>query len=186
MGTPKQLLSHQGRSLIRCIADVAIASVCDPIVVVLGANAEQIYPELTSLPIKVVENMQWTAGMTTSIRSGIQFLNSLAERIEAVVITLCDQPFISAQLIDQLAEMYRNTHKPIVASEYANTIGVPALFDKALFPELTTLTTTEGAKQVIQRHQHQVGRIPFPKGVLDLDTPEDYQKLQVAIATADW
>jgi molybdenum cofactor cytidylyltransferase len=62
MGTPKQLLAYRGCSFIRHIAEVAIASVCQPIAVVLGANAEQIKPEISQLPVQIVENQQWAEG----------------------------------------------------------------------------------------------------------------------------
>lgn len=57
MGTPKQLLPYQGQTLLHHIAEVAIASVCRPIVVVLGAQAERIEPEVSHLTLHVVKNL---------------------------------------------------------------------------------------------------------------------------------
>ncbi len=178
MGAPKQLLYYQGCSLLRHLAEEAIASECQPTVVVLGAYAEQIKPEISQLPVQVVENMQWALGMSASIRAGIKALNGSCQNLEAVVIVLCDQPFVSSQIINQLIESYHSTGKPIIASEYAGTLGVPALFSKSCFSELTTLRGSEGVKQVIKKHVHQVFGIPFPAGAIDIDTPKDYQFLQ--------
>lgn len=178
MGTPKQLLLYQGCSLIRHITEVAIASLCQPIAVVLGANAERIQPELNQLPVQIVENQRWQEGMSSSIQVGLEALLAVNPNLEAVAIALCDQPFVSSQTLNQLVEAYHVTGKPIIACEYAGTIGVPALFSRTLFSELMILKSTEGAKQVIRTHMDEVFTVPFPEGVIDIDTPKDYAQLQ--------
>ncbi|MBE8970505.1 nucleotidyltransferase family protein [Nostocales cyanobacterium LEGE 12452] len=177
MGTPKQLLLYQGRSFLKYITEIAIASVCQPVVVVLGANAEQIHPQIQQLPVKVVKNLDWACGMSTSIKSGIELLNNLPQKIEAVVITLCDQPFVSPKIINQLVYTYYLTNKPIIACEYGDTLGVPALFSQTFFSELATLKETSGAKKVINNNLDEVFSIPFPLGDIDIDTPKDYEQL---------
>ncbi|MDF5721192.1 MAG: nucleotidyltransferase family protein [Rhizonema sp. PD37] len=177
MGKPKQLLLYQGRTLVQYITEVAIASVCEPVLVVLGAYAQQIRPLLNQLPITVVENLHWACGMSTSINSGILLLNSLPQKIEAVVIVLCDQPFLSSQIINQLVNAYYLTKKPIIACQYADTIGVPALFSQVFFSELATLKQSSGAKKVINNNLNQVFSVPFPQGNIDIDTPNDYEQL---------
>jgi molybdenum cofactor cytidylyltransferase len=178
MGTPKQLLTYRGCSLIRHMAEVAIASVCQPIAIVLGANGERIKPEISQLPLQIVENQQWQEGMSSSIQVGLEALLAVNQHLDAVAIALCDQPFVSPQTLNQLVEAYHLTGKPIIASEYAGTFGVPALFSRTLFSELMNLKNTEGAKQLIKRHIHEVFSIPFPDGAIDIDTPKDYEQLK--------
>ena len=177
MGTPKQLLLYQGRSFVRHIAEIAIASVCHPITIVLGAHAQQIKPEVSQLPVQVVENQQWSQGMSSSLRVGIEALNAVSQNLDAVIITLCDQPFVSSKILDQIVEAYYLTGKPIIASEYAGTLGVPALFSRTLFSELRDLKHTEGAKKIIIKHSNEVFSVPFPEGSIDIDTPNDYEQL---------
>ena len=178
MGTPKQLLTYRGCTLIRHMAEVAIASVCQPIAIVLGANGERIKPEISQLPLQIVENQQWQEGMSSSIQVGLEALLAVNQHLDAVAIALCDQPFVSPQTLNQLVEAYHLTGKPIIASEYAGTFGVPALFSRTLFSELMNLKNTEGAKQLIKRHIHEVFSIPFPDGAIDIDTPKDYEQLK--------
>lgn len=178
MGTPKQLLAYQGCTLIRHMAEVAIASVCQPIAIVLGANAERIKPEISQLPLQIVENQQWQEGMSSSIRAGLKALLAMNPNLDAVAIALCDQPFVSPQTLNQLVEAYHLTGKPIIASEYSGTFGVPALFSGTLFAELMNLKSTEGAKKLIKRRIHEVFSIPFPEGAIDIDTPKNYEQLQ--------
>lgn len=179
MGTPKQLLRYQDRSLLRHTIEVAIASVCRPIVVVLGANVQLIRSDISQLSIQIVENLQWTEGMSSSIGVGIQELKTSCPEVEAVIVTLCDQPFISTKIINQLASAYHSTNQPIIACKYAETLGVPALFSDRLFSELITLTGGEGAKQVINKHSQEVFSISFPEGAMDIDTPKEYAELLV-------
>ncbi|HEY9608778.1 nucleotidyltransferase family protein [Allocoleopsis sp.] len=181
MGTPKQLLTYRGCSLIRHITEVAISSVCQPIVVVLGANSERIQPEVSQLPVHIVENQQWEVGMSSSIRVGLQALLAMNPSLEAVAIALCDQPFVSSQTLDRIIEAYRVTGQPIIASEYAGTLGVPALFSHTLFSDLIALKSTEGAKKLIKKHIQQVLTVPFPEGEVDIDTPNDYEQFQTLV-----
>lgn len=181
MGTPKQLLTYRGCSFVRNMAEIALSSVCQPIVVVLGAYAERIKPEISNLPVQIVENQHWNEGMSASIRVGIAALSAVNHNLDAVLITLCDQPFVSSQALDQLVEAYCLTGKQIIASEYAKTFGVPALFSRTLFSELVALKSNEGAKKMIQKHSNQVFSVPFPEGAIDIDTPKDYEDLQTLL-----
>ncbi|NMG10448.1 nucleotidyltransferase family protein [Brasilonema sp. UFV-L1] len=177
MGQPKQLLQFQGRSFLRYSVEVVVASVCNPIIVVLGAYAEKMYQEVSQLPVLVVENPQWRDGMGSSIKVGMTALNAAAQKIEGVVLTLCDQPFISCDVINQLVAAYHSTGQGIIASEYAETLGVPALFSHKFFSDLTSLAAASGAKQVIKKYSHKVFSFPFAAGAIDIDTPQDYERL---------
>ncbi|AFZ16315.1 nucleotidyltransferase family protein [Allocoleopsis franciscana] len=178
MGTPKQLLTYRGCSFVHHIIEVAVASLCQPIAVVLGANVERIKPEISQFPVQIVENQDWEEGMSASIRVGLEALLAVNQNLDAVAIALCDQPFVLSQTLNQLVEAYHLTRKPIIASEYSETFGVPALFSRTMFSELMTLKSNEGAKQLIKRHIHEVYSIPFPGGAIDIDTPNDYEQLQ--------
>jgi molybdenum cofactor cytidylyltransferase len=175
MGTPKQLLPIQGTSLLRHLAKISIASMCDPIAVVLGANAQQIRTEIEDLPLQIVDNPQWRSGMGTSIGSGLAALLEREPALNAVLILVCDQPFVSTALIDRLVLAYRSECHQIVATTYLNTVGVPVLFSDRYFSELLQLNLDTGARQIVQKHLHETHTIAFPQGAIDLDTPDEYQ-----------
>ena len=145
----------------------------------MGAYAQLIKPDISQLSIQIVENLQWNKGICSSIKVGIQEIKTSYPVVEAVIVTLCDQPFISTEIINQLALAYHSTSQPIIACEYAETLGVPALFSDRLFSELMTLTGGEGAKQVIKKHSQEVFSISFPAGATDIDTPKEYAELLV-------
>jgi molybdenum cofactor cytidylyltransferase len=122
--------------------------------------------------------------MASSLRVGVEAVAALAPDAAAVVATLCDQPLVSPQIIDALARRYRESGAPIVASAYAGTLGVPALFDRSLFGQLRSLRGDSGARWIIERSEGSVEAIPFPAGSVDIDTPEDYAVLQSAAASS--
>jgi molybdenum cofactor cytidylyltransferase len=175
MGTPKQLLPIQGASLLRHLAKISIASMCDPIAVVLGANAQQVRPEIEDLPLQIVDNPQWQAGMGTSVSKGLAALLEREPGLDAVLILVCDQPFVSTSTIDRLAIAYQSECHQIVASGYLDTVGVPALFSDRYFAELLNLNSDAGARRIIQQHLLETYTIDFPQGAIDLDTPDEYR-----------
>ena len=175
MGEPKQLLEFDGKSLLQNAAQAASDSVCDPTLIVIGANAGIIQNEVKNLP--VVLNEDWKKGMSSSIKAGLNKLLEINNALKGVVIMVCDQPFLTTKIIDDLVEKYLETDALIVASKYAETLGVPALFDEKLFDELKNLNKKSGAKSLIKKFKDQTVSIDFPAGKFDIDTPEDYSKL---------
>src|SRR6266403_1719996 len=178
MGRPKQLLLYRGQTLIRWVVESALASVCRPIVVVIGAHAELLKKELLHLPVLVADNGEWQKGMSSSIRIGIETLITCGEEMEGAVIMLCDQPFVTAGVVNALVEARRKTGKMIVASAYGEARGVPAFFSRQFFPEITALKANDGARQVIANHPDDVATISFAEGAIDVDTPRDYELLE--------
>jgi molybdenum cofactor cytidylyltransferase len=183
MGTPKQLLTFEGKTLIRNSALAALASLASVSVAILGANQEKILPEIAHLTsndrfLKVVFNPHWEEGMASSVRLGIETLAKEKSRLEAVIFMLCDQPFVKTELINELITTFRQTKSQVVACTYQSGVtGVPALFSKEVFPALLALKGDTGARKVINQFTDKMTTILFPQGDIDLDTPEAYQNL---------
>ncbi len=176
LGAPKQLLSYQGESLLRRAARAALASVCRPVIVVIGAHHERVAGEIADLPLEIVVNGQWASGIAASIRAGMEHLAARAGN-RAVVVMLCDQPRVDARIINDLVAAYRATDAPLVAAKYNATHGVPALFDRRLYRALLTLTGAQGAKNIILASSADLLEVPAPEAAFDVDTPADYERL---------
>jgi molybdenum cofactor cytidylyltransferase len=175
MGRPKQLLKYDCVSLLRRTALAAVESGLDPLVVALGANSSLLVDDIQDLPLQIVVNDRWESGLGSSIRTGVGAIRSV--ELDAVAILLSDQPFVTSALIRRLIEAYLSSDAPIVASRYANTLGVPALFDRMLLPSLAEIPDDGGAKHLIASVGDAVIAVDFPEGAWDLDTPEDYERL---------
>lgn len=176
MGTPKQLLLYKGQSLIRHAATEAITSNTHPIIVVLGANSDRISSELINLPIHITGNSQWQKGMSSSIATGINSLLASVD-FDAFIVALADQPLITAKIYNLLIERYHQNRPKAIASNYNNTLGVPALFDRTLIPELLKLKHQGGAKQLLKQYSDRNFNLDLPEAAIDIDTPADYQNL---------
>ncbi|SRR6266550_4912437 len=178
LGQPKQLIQFRGKTLVRRVVDAASEAGCQPILVVVGSSklVQGISAELKNTGATIIANPSWKCGIGTSIRAGVQHLTKIASGIEAAVLLACDQPFVDRAVLDGLMTLYHETLKPIVAASYAGTLGVPALFDRSLLPELLRLDDSAGAKSTILSNRDQVAEFPFPEGKVDIDTAEDWQR----------
>jgi molybdenum cofactor cytidylyltransferase len=173
-GQPKQLLTFRGETLVRRAVRVASEAQCAPVVAVVGESGNAIREELRETLAAIVENPEWQRGLGTSIGCG---LRQVADSVEAVVLLTCDQPLVDAAVIVELIAVRERTGKPIVASRYADTLGVPALFDRSCFAALLALPAAAGAKALIASRPDDVAIVSFEPGAVDIDTPEDLQRL---------
>jgi molybdenum cofactor cytidylyltransferase len=176
-GQPKQFLEFQGESLVRRAVRAATKACGARVAVVAGDTRALIEAEFRESTAVVVENPAWSRGLGTSIRCGLQYLIASAPELDAVVLLACDQPFVEAEIVAALVAKQAATGKAIVASSYANTLGIPALFDRSCFDALLSLPDDSGAKTLIESRPDEVAQIEFEKGAIDIDTPADLERL---------
>lgn len=177
LGEPKQLLHYKGKILLQHLIDEAKSSSANSIVVVLGANWEAIQVKLQTGNIHIAINNDWKEGMASSIRCGINALQEICPAVDAAILMVCDQPYVTAALLNDLITVHQKTNKAIVTSNYNNTSGPPALFQKNIFSELLQLTGDKGARQIVEAHSKELATVSFPKGNIDIDTAADYDLL---------
>ena len=172
MGQPKQLLDFKGVPLLRHVALTALA--VGPVIVVLGALADSLRFALDGIPVEIVVNEQWEAGMGASIQTGLRLLEGRGD-VTGAILALADQPFVTAEFFARLIAEHVRSGKGIVAASYAGTVGVPAYFSRAAFPHLMALPAGQGCKGVILAQVDDRVLFECPEAELDLDTPEDYR-----------
>jgi molybdenum cofactor cytidylyltransferase len=173
MGRSKQLLSYRGESLVRHAAREALAAGFSPILVVVGARQEAVCRELAGLAVEIVENPQWASGMGSSIAAGMRHL----PECEAVALLLADQPLVTAVHLRALGKLFTEGDAPVAAARYCGTLGVPAIFARALFPALAALEGHAGARSILQDPAYNALALDLPEAAIDIDTPEDYAAL---------
>ncbi len=177
LGWPKQKILYKGKTLLQRSVETAINSGCKPVIVILGAYAKEIQPDIEKEDIIIIPSMEWQEGMASSIRAGIAMLQKTASHISDVIFMVSDQPFADTALLTNLINQKETTGKEIIACSYNNTLGVPVLFNKKFFSELLLLKGQEGAKKLLIKHKESVAAIPFEQGNIDIDTIEDYEAL---------
>ncbi len=178
LGTPKQLLDFGGQPLVRHAAEVALASGCRPVVVVLGSLGSRIALVLDGLPVRIAVNARWGEGMGTSIQTGLAAL--AGDNLDGVILTVGDQPLVTAEHLDALIARQAATGCPVVAAEYAGTVGIPVLFMSPMFGQLRALPPDQGCKSVILANRTSGAFLACPEAEHDIDTPEDLAILDAA------
>jgi len=175
LGSPKQLLDLGGRPLLQHVIDAAAEAGAERIVVVLG-HAEPEIRAAIALPrgAVVVVNPDFATGQASSLRVGI---GTLSPPVNRAVVVLGDQPLVTAQAIQAVAE----APGPLARATYGGMPGHPVAFDRALWPELRAVEGDRGARDVLTAHAREVVAVEMggdPPG--DVDTDEDFQRLTSA------
>jgi molybdenum cofactor cytidylyltransferase len=176
-GQPKQLAIFQGEPLVTRMVAAADDAGCAPIVVVVGADAAQITPALAGLSVSIAMHSNWSNGVGSSIAVGVKHAADISADLDAAILLTCDQPFVNEAALRQLIQLHLENGKPIIASAYADTLGIPALFDRSCFADLLQLQGDSGAKGIILARRHDVVPFNFPDAAIDIDTATDYEKL---------
>lgn len=176
-GAAKQLASFEDKTFLRRATETALESQASQVVVVLGAYFAETSAEIEDLPVIAAHNEIYEKGLSSSVVCGLKTLLAANENLRAVVITLADQPFVTAENIDSLIAAFERAGSPLAAAAYNSTVGVPALFSRELFTELLQIEGDKGAKELIARHRGSAVVVSLPEAAIDIDTPEDFARL---------
>jgi molybdenum cofactor cytidylyltransferase len=176
MGYPKQLIEHEGEALVRRAAATALAAGAQPVLVIVGASAEEVSDELAGLDgVKILYNERWETGLASSLSAGLGALN--ADRlIDGALVMVVDQPLIDAEALRRLMSAFDERHR-IVASAYDEIVGVPVVIGSEYFQALMTLNGDEGAGRWLRARLADVTQIDVASASVDIDTPEDAKRL---------
>lgn len=173
-GRDKQATLIDGQPLLVRAARVLLDAGFQSPIVVLGPQAAQHRALLAGLPLRIIENPSAATGMAGSLHTALKQANAS----DAIVVTVCDQPAVTAAHLAAIVRRWRLGGCSLVASTYTGTQGVPALFATQHYPEIEQLEGDRGAGPLLARHADSLALLPLPGGALDLDTPEDLARYQ--------
>jgi molybdenum cofactor cytidylyltransferase len=209
LGRPKQLLPFRGKTLLMHVISEALAAALRPVVVVTGAFEAEVVASLMGQTevvgplqlqtevvgplqlqtevvgplqrqaVNIVHNPHWETGMASGLIAGLGRALSIQPGLHAIIVAVCDQPFIAAALLRALVDNHGVSGKGLIASGYAGVAGTPVLFDRRYFPELLALSGDGGARSLLKRYPGDVSMVPFPKGEIDIDNEDDFQRLTI-------
>jgi len=170
-GSPKQLLAWRGQPLLRHVILQALAAPLSEIVVVLGAHFQRVAPVVQGMPVTLACNHRWQAGMSSSVALGLRALPTASD---GALFLLADQPEVSPGLIEGMMTAFARTRAPVVVPDVGGRRGNPALFARALFPELMQVQGDQGGRALMQRYRERIHWVAADEGALyDIDRPCD-------------
>ena len=179
MGRNKLFVELGGESLLRRAVKRAIDARLEPVLVVVGHEAERAIAALSSLRCAPVVNDDYARGINSSVRAGIR---AVPPDIDAAVVMLADMPLVSSDMIATVAERYREASAPLVISQYGDVNAPPTLYSRPLFAEFLALEGEGCGKHVVKRHRHEAAIVSWPPDALtDLDVPEEYDRVRAFI-----
>jgi molybdenum cofactor cytidylyltransferase len=173
MKTQKLLLPYGEGTVVESVVRAALDSSVDGVLVVLGADGDEIREKLGAVEVDFVVNENYREGMLSSIQAGF---GALPEKVRAAVLMLGDQPAVTAEANDELIARYRETRKGIVIPTHGGRRGHPVVIDTKYKKEIAGLDPEAGLRRLRLDHPDDVLEVelPFPEILKDIDTPEDY------------
>ena len=178
-GTTKQLLDWRGKPLVTHTVETALAGGLSPVIVVTGADQENVTLAVKGLPVKCVHNPDWEQGQSSSVRTGIESLPP--HQVGGAIFLLADQPYTPPELILQLVKEHTINRISIIYPEVNGKRGNPVLFDRDIFLDLAKLTGDIGGRALFDSYKTRSVNWENDLILRDIDTPEDYEKLSSKI-----
>jgi molybdenum cofactor cytidylyltransferase len=166
------LAEVNGRPMIQWVLDLAAEAELDPIVVVLGDDADEIEQRVAWRSERRVRNPDPGRGLSSSVALGLAELGD-AER---VLVLLGDQPFFSAHNARVITDMPRTAAQPIVVPRYAGVPGNPVLLERDAFPLAASLDGDRGMSQLFTKNADLVRYVDVPGANPDIDTPDELER----------
>ena len=177
MGKPKQLLPFGKTTLLGQVVQTARESALHELIVVLGHCADEIEQAIDLSGTKVVRNIAYSKGQSTSLIKGLETVSPVCD---AALFLLGDQPLVTAAIINRLIDAFETSDAPIVIPYCNGKRGNPVIIARPLFHRLTSLSADTGARALFDEFKESILNVSIPNDaiLIDVDTIDDYEKLK--------
>ena len=173
MKSIKQLEKINDKTLLEITLEKANQLQKNNIFCVLGANAELIKANISSENVRFIFNKNFTCGLSSSIVSAIDFFNKENLFFDGFFILLADQPKIKTNYLQDIIDLFNKNSENIIASNYGNNLGVPAIIPEKFTEELLNIKGDKGAKEFINSNKKIIIVPKSNTNFFDVDTQED-------------
>jgi molybdenum cofactor cytidylyltransferase len=175
LGTNKLLIDLGGETVVQRAVHRALDAGLEPVIVVVGFEADRVAASLQGLDINLVVNRDYLRGMHASLQAG---LGRVPADCEAAVVLLADMPLVTSAMSAALVARFRKGPEPLVLSLYGGVQAPPTLYSRALFPSLEAAGEA-GGRRVARDHRDEAAVMEWPPPLLvDLDRPEDVERIR--------
>ncbi len=168
-GMPKALAEYGGSLLVERAVRTARA-VCDPVLVVLGARAVDVWRTADLDGATVLANRDWETGMASSLRTGLDGVRGWPGRVDAALVTLVDMPGMTPAALAALAALA--APDALAVATYDGVRGHPVLLGRDHWAGVAeTATGDEGARRYLAAHDVTEVDCTGLADPVDLDVP---------------
>ncbi len=168
-GMPKALVEYGGSLLVERAVRTARA-VCDPVLVVLGARAVDVWRTADLDGATVLANRDWETGMASSLRTGLDGVRGWPGRLDAALVTLVDMPGMTPEALRAVAAVA--APEALAVATYDGVRGHPVLLGRDHWAGVAaTATGDEGARRYLAAHAVTEVDCTGLADPVDLDVP---------------
>jgi molybdenum cofactor cytidylyltransferase/nicotine blue oxidoreductase len=168
-GMPKALVEYEGSLLVERAVRTARA-VCDPVLVVLGARAVDVWRTADLDGATVLANRDWETGMASSLRTGLDGLRGWPGAVDAALVTLVDMPGMTPAALRAVAA--HAAPDALAVATYGGVRGHPVLLGREHWAGVAaTATGDEGARRYLAAHAVTEVDCTGLADPVDLDVP---------------
>ncbi len=184
MGRFKPLLPLGNTTVIQRLVSLLFQAGIRNIAVITGHRAADLEEQLASSPAETIFNPDYPRGMFTSVLAGTAALDPA---IEAVFILPADIPLIRKNTLLQLMHTFHSTESSIIYPVFKGQRGHPPLIRRDLLNTAQSWNGDGGLRAFLQEHDAlaQESMVPDQGILLDMDIPEDYDKISEQFPNLD-
>ncbi|RUM40703.1 MAG: hypothetical protein DSY70_02995 [Desulfobulbus sp.] len=174
----KLLLRFHGKPLLQHVIDAALASPISPLLLVVGRDSSQLFEQIATENLLVVVNPQSHLGYSTSLQAG---LNALPSPCKGAMFLLGDQPLVQTKTLNALLSTFQQDPTHWVAPSFQGKRGNPVITPAASFRTIANLQGDTGPRNYLKNPATRLKLVAVDDAgvVFDIDSPQDYERLQV-------
>lgn len=167
-GTPKALVSHNGSLFVESAARTLVQAGLEPVVVVLGAAADEVRASARLDGVTLVDNPDWASGMGSSLRVGLRAVGAA----DAVVVLPVDTPGVTVEAVMRLAEL--SEPDVLARATYDGEPGHPVIIGRGHFAGvMASAAGDQGAREYLRRSAVRTIPCEDVADGADVDQPGD-------------
>jgi xanthine dehydrogenase accessory factor len=173
MKEQKLLMKYGKSSIIETVVQKNLDSKVNGVMVVLGADHEEVAAKIKRFRVGSINNEEYTMGMFSSVRKGV---SALPPEADSVIISLGDQPMINSGIINDLIDLKKGSSKGIILPVYKRKRGHPVLISRKYFSEIAGMPDSATLRDVISGHRDDIAELQVDSDNIlrDIDTREQY------------
>ena len=126
------------------------------------------------MKIPVFINPRPEDGISLSMQIGLMSVRDT----DACLFTVSDQPWLEADTVVALTELFENEKKGMACIRWNGKTGNPCIFGQKYYEELMEISGDKGGKKIIKKHPEDVAylQIRNARELQDADEPDVLQQ----------